>query len=287
VANYALIDGYLDSLRTSVRWRRDLDDLVAELEDHLYSAVEHFVARGTEPELAQQRTLERFGDPDLLATAFASTPKGGLAVPTQFTKTTGIVALISAAAWLIALVGIWISSLFPDATGVDPDQFVANGQTIAFIGATGALFGAGVLMVVTMVGLQQRHGGLGLLGIIGIGVTGLGVITLLAAWAFGLWVTVIGIGTLVFGVAMLRRDVAPRVWTVVWGAGMAAGAVIWGLLRWFEVGIADEWGNFVIADAAGVLVGVIAMAIGLAGIGNWLRNEEPVDIEPAEPLTTA
>ena len=38
MADYALIDGYLDSLRTAVRWRRDLDDLVAELEDHLYSA---------------------------------------------------------------------------------------------------------------------------------------------------------------------------------------------------------------------------------------------------------
>ena len=84
MADYALIDGYLDSLRTAVRWRRDLDDLVAELEDHLYSAVEQFEARGIESRLAQQRTLERFGDPDVLATAFASTPQGGFAVPTTF-----------------------------------------------------------------------------------------------------------------------------------------------------------------------------------------------------------
>jgi len=31
----------------------------------------------------------------------------------------------------------------------------------------------------------------------------------------------------------------------------------------------------------------IIMAIGLAGIGRWLRSEEPVDLTPSEPLATA
>ena len=41
MARYALIDGYLDTMRTEIRWRRDLDDLVSEMEDHLYSTVEN------------------------------------------------------------------------------------------------------------------------------------------------------------------------------------------------------------------------------------------------------
>ena len=63
MAEYALIDGYLDTMRTRVRWRRDVDDLVAEMEDHLYSTVERFEARGTDTQLAQRQTLDRFGDP--------------------------------------------------------------------------------------------------------------------------------------------------------------------------------------------------------------------------------
>ncbi len=93
MAESVLIDGYLDTMRTRVRWRRDVDDLVAEVEDHLYSTVERFEARGTEAQLAQRHTLERFGDPDLMADAYASTPRGGIAVPTTFTKTAGLVAI--------------------------------------------------------------------------------------------------------------------------------------------------------------------------------------------------
>ncbi len=66
MAEYALIDGYLDAFRTQVRWRRDVEDLVAEVGDHLYSTVERFEARGTDPRLAQRQTLDRFGDPDLM-----------------------------------------------------------------------------------------------------------------------------------------------------------------------------------------------------------------------------
>ena len=46
MAHYALIDGYLDTMRSEIRWRKDLDDVVSEMEDHLYSTVEHLVASG-------------------------------------------------------------------------------------------------------------------------------------------------------------------------------------------------------------------------------------------------
>ncbi len=46
MADYALIDGYVDTLRARMRWRGDVEDLVAEVRDHLYSAVEGLEAGG-------------------------------------------------------------------------------------------------------------------------------------------------------------------------------------------------------------------------------------------------
>jgi hypothetical protein len=287
VADYALIDGYLESMRASIRWRRDLDDVIAEIEDHLISATERFEARGSDRVNAQQRTLDEFGDPKVLAVAFASTPTGGIAVPTRFTKSAGMVAVVSAAAWIIGLVAVAIAAGLPDATGTDPDQFVANGQTIFFIVGSTSMLAAGVLMFVTMIGLYRRHGSLGILGIVGLGITGLGVFTLLIVWAFALWMTLIGAGVLLFAISLLRRDISPRLWTVVWGGGMAVGAITWYVLRWLEVGDRDQWGDYPLAVAFALPVGIIIMAVGLAGIGRWLDSEEPVDLTPSEPLATA
>jgi hypothetical protein len=287
VADYALIDGYLESMRSSIRWRRDLDDVIAEIEDHLISATESFEARGSDRVNAQQRTLDEFGDPKVLAVAFASTPTGGIAVPSTFTKSAGVFAIVSAVAWIIGLVAIAIAAGLPEATGVDPDQFVANSQTIFFIVGATSLLAAGVLMFVTMIGLYRRHGSLGIFGIGGLGVTGLGVVTLLIAWAFPLWMTLIGLGVLLFAISLLRRDVSPRLWTVVWGGGMAVGAITWYVLRWLEVGDRDQWGDYPLAVAFALPIGVVIMAIGLIGIGRWLRSEEPVELTPSEPLATA
>lgn len=287
MANYVLIDGYLESLRSSIRWRRDLDDVIAEMEDHLISAAERFEARGADRRAAQRRTLEQFGDPKVLAAAFASAPTGGIAVPTSFTKSAGSAAVSSASAWIVALVTIGISAGLPDATGVDPDQLVFNGQTVLWMIGTASLVGAGALMFVAMIGLYRRHGSLGVLGIGGLAVTGLGVATLLIAWAFGIWMTLIGLGVLLYAGAIGRRQVAPRVWTAVWGSGMAIGAGTWHALRWLQVGSPDQWGDYPVAVGVGLPVGVVIMAVGLAGIGRWLRNEEPVDLGPTEPIATA
>lgn len=287
MANYALIDGYLESLRSSIRWRRDLDDVIAEIEDHLISATERFEARGSEHLAAQQRTLDEFGDPKVLAVAFASTPTGGIAVPTTSTNTAGLFAIVSALVWIVGLVAIAVSAGLPDATGVEPDQFVANGQTLAFMVGSASLLAAGVAMLVAMVGMYRRHAGLGIAGIVGLGITSLGVAALLVAWAFALWMTLIGIGVLVFAIPLIGRDLAPRASTVLWGGGMASGAIVWYVLRWMEVGDPDRWGDYPLATAIALPIGVISMAIGLAGIGRWLRSEEPADLTPSEPLTTA
>jgi hypothetical protein len=287
MADYVLIDGYLESVRSSIRWCRDLDDVIAEIEDHLLSATERFEARGTERMAAQQRTLDQFGDPKVLAVAFASTPTGGITVPTTFTNSAGLFGIVSSVLWIIGLIAIAISAGLPDATGVDPTQFVANGQTLFFMLGSMSLLVAGALMIVAMIGVYRRHGSLGILGVAGLGITGLGVATLLVAWAFALWMTLVGLGVLVFAIALLRRDLAPRFSTVLWGGGMALGAFTWYVLRWMEVGEPDQWGDYPLAVAFALPIGVVIMAIGLAGIGRWLRGEQPVDLASSEPLATA
>jgi hypothetical protein len=122
---------------------------------------------------------------------------------------------------------------------------------------------------------------------LGLGITVLGVAASVITWFWGLWITLIGLGVLIFAIAMLRRDIAPRVWTVIWGAGLALGAITWGVLRWLEVGTADQWGDYWVANATGAALGVLILAVGLIGLGRWLVSEEPAAIEPTSPLTPA
>ena len=99
--------------------------------------------------------------------------------------------------------------------------------------------------------------------------------------------TLIGLGVLLFAISLLRRDVSPRLWTAVWGSGMAVGAISWYVLRWLEVGTRDQWGDYPLAVGIALPIGIVIMAIGLFGIGRWLHHEQPVDLTPHEPLTTA
>ena len=114
MARHALIDRYVDTMRDRIRWRRDLDDLVSEIEDHLYSSVETLLATGVDADAAQRTTLDRFGDPEVLAVAYASTPSGGIAMPTKGTQRIGYVATAAAVFWVIAAIGDFATAAWDD-----------------------------------------------------------------------------------------------------------------------------------------------------------------------------
>ena len=109
--------------------------------------------------------------------------------------------------------------------------------------------------------------------------TALGVATTVFAWAFGVWFTLIAIGAVLFAVAILRRDIAPRLWTIAFGAGLAIGAVVWHAIRWLEVGNAT-------ANIFGVTIGALLMLAGFIGLGLWLRSEHPAEFITAAPRAT-
>ncbi len=280
MARYALIDGYLDTMRTEIHGRRDLDDVVYEMEDHLYSAVERLVAQGLKSDAAQETTLDRFGEPKALAAVYASTNTGGIAVPTTTTKLAGTVAYFSAALYFVGLIAFWAAAVFPDRPAyVDPEAMILDGQTISWMTFTFVSFAAGAIMLFVMVGLHQRHGGLGSVGMIGLIVTGIGVLATMAIWAVFFWLAIIATGLITFAIAVLRRGITPRLWTLVWAAGPAVGATAFLVLRWLEVGTPDVWGDYWVASSVGLNAGIVSMAAGLIGLGTWLRSEEPVDAD--------
>jgi hypothetical protein len=63
-----LIDRYLDELRQEL-WSRSpfKERIIREIEDHLREAVEREQERGAAPQEAEQRAIERFGQPQVLA----------------------------------------------------------------------------------------------------------------------------------------------------------------------------------------------------------------------------
>ena len=269
MAEYVLIDGYVDTLRTRVRWRRDVDDLVAEVEDHLYSTVERFEARGTDSQLAQRKTLDRFGDPDLMADAFASTPRGGIAVPTKFTKTAGLFAIVASVLWVVSIAIFWLGQGSDGNTG----YFIWSISVVA----------AGALTLVATVGLRRRLGGLGGLGMAGMIILGVGVVVSFITWATMLWMAVEGVGMLLITLAAWPIRLAPRPATIAYGSGMLLGAITFGVLTALKVGTPDSFGDYPVAWDVGFIIGIVIVAAGLLGIGLWLRGEEPADINTDTP----
>jgi hypothetical protein len=276
VARYALIDGYLDTMRTEIRWRRDLDDLVSEMEDHLYSTVENLLATGIEPNTAQQDTLDRFGEPKVLAAVYASNNTGGIAVPTRNTIRAGTFALAAAFFWVAAAASYgWLR-------GSDDGDWQLGYGFFSI-----AVLLGGILGLLAAVGVSKRLGGLGALGMVGLVITGIGVVASMLAWFVPFWMGIQGIGLLVFGVAVLRTGIAPMWSTLFTSSGFALGVITFIVATAAELGDQDEWGDYPDAWALGGTVGMVIVAIGLIGWGLWLRNEEPVDIDSDTPAITA
>ena len=273
MARYAMIDGYLDTMRGEIRWRRDLEDVVAEMEDHLYSAVESFLARGLESDTAQRATLDRFGEPRVLAAVYASTPTGGIAVPTQSTIRAGLFALVAAGFWILAA-----------ATYVMMDAQADEWQGYYYAFSAGVLI-AGVLTALALFGMKARHGGLGLSGTIGVWLYVVGVIFSVIAWAMPMWMGVQGIALLILALRVYALGLAPKAATVAMGGGFLLGVAAFFILTAAEVGWQDSYGDYPLAWIIGGVTGFVLLAAGLVGWGLWLRSEVAADIQaPSSPL---
>ena len=95
MAEPSLIAAYLVELRYSVANLDDVDDIVAEAEDHLLTATEAGVARGLSETDAEAEALARFGSAALVSRVCIEEAKRGGAVSTQLTRRAGVAAMIA------------------------------------------------------------------------------------------------------------------------------------------------------------------------------------------------
>ena len=269
MAGHDLIETYLHQLHGSLRWHPDVDDLVDEAADHLHETADRLIRAGTHPATAQSETLARFGDPALVAHAFARTAQGGLAMPTRFTRAAGTIGLAAAALWALAGAGGWLG-------GTDLLIDWTSGAYLVWANLAGL---AALGTVLALTGLLVRSGGLrGWLPAVALLAGGTGAVLLVGAT----WAWPIGTGLLAAagGLALWRAHAvtpagARRDWLML--AAWPTGIAVFALLTWQRVGPVDDFGDYPIALAAGFTTGAILTALGLTGMSGWLRGEEPAD----------
>lgn len=273
MAEHAVIDRYLTELEREVRWVRDAEDIIEEVADHLLEAVAIHTRRGLDRVAAQKRALTEFGDPTLVGRAFASARSGGIAVPTEFTRRSGVALVASSFLWLAAL------AVFYWSDHLDRTRPWEGLPQVMYLVGTFTLMGAGVLLAIGILGVNRRHGGaLGNTGSLAFWVAALTTVTAFGAWAWGGWLTALGLGAVVLATALHRSDIAPKLPGLLIGIGgaFAAGAA------WVFQMTAEEVEFGSGAFYATIVAGIAVYSVGLALLGWWLRSEEAVEhLDPA------
>jgi hypothetical protein len=211
----------------------------------------------------------------LMGDAVADTPRGGSAVPTEFTKTAGIFALAASGLWLASLAIIWLG------------KFADDFDTWIYLVWSASILVAGAFTFVATLGLRQRHETFRRSGTVGLVILGFGVVLSIISWALPLWMTVQGVGMLLVVLAILPKGVAPRAASVAYGSGMLIGAILFGVLTAMKVGSPDQFGDYPLAWDIGITVGLGIVAAGLLGIGTWLRGEQPASVERSDQALIA
>lgn len=263
-----MIDRYLAELRRTLAPHRDVDDLLDEVADHLHSSAERGRAAGLDPEAADRRALDAFGDPDLVARVYAAERRGGLAVPTRFTRTAGTLLVLGGAAWTLSfvlLLGVAVLNR-TNPLGVPSTLYLMSGSALA-IGATA--------MIPGLVGVYVRHRRRGPLLLAAFVLLGVGLLACGYPMALIVWVPSVGSGAALLAVWLRRHDMAPRNAALQLGVGGAAATVV-----------VLTPGVGVTADAAWLLALVAALmvcVVGIVGLGRWLRSEQPLD-DPEQAL---
>ena len=268
-----LTDQYVEAVRQRLRWRDDVGDITDELGDHLRSATDSLIEQGIAPAEAERQVLAGFGDPAEVSMSFVSSGSRGLAMPTEATRAAGVAAIVSAVAWCCVALA-WNGSYLAEQANGKWDGIPQG----LFLAATLAMMAATATQLVTWIGLDKRHGGLGVLGTAGLVATGLGVLASLVSWFFPFWASILAVGTLLLATPMLRRGLAPRPATALAALAWPVGLATFIVLRALEVGPVDQWGDHPLAINVGLSVGAVLSATSLGLLGRWLAREEPATV---------
>jgi hypothetical protein len=265
--NSDVIDACLHRLRRSLQWRSDVDDILAEMEDHLQEAVSRLVDRGMDPGDAAAMALASFGEPDSVARSFARTPSGGIAVPTRLTRRAGAVAHAAAGMWILAAM---LTPLATDFVVPWQQSYYLVWSASVVLAALATTVAVSGLLVRSAAGLRWAGPSLGLL-ILGTG-----------AFIVGTWLWQLGAGLLALGalLALARaRAAGLRLSTLDWlVVGPPVGAVAQIVVDRLDGGVM----NAALAGVLGFGIAAVANAAALVRLGWWLRSETPADLDDAQ-----
>lgn len=228
--------------------------IVDELTDHLLEKVDRFESQGLSRAKAEERAIEEFGSPRLVATTFAQSK--GVGVPTTFTRYSGLAAALGPL--IVAISLIW-QEYSIDLAGALISEMYLPGMTLIAIALFGIYF--------------RTRGQLGRVGRFGFRLIFIGFLIGLVSSAFwfgpgaflGLLVLLAGLFSYLG--AVMQADVLPKVPVVTVMAGIAIA---------FLVGVAGPIMETNTGPAA-TTSGTIVMTIGLLGIGRFLWSERVDD----------
>jgi hypothetical protein len=266
MADSDLITGYLTVLRSSLRWRRDIDDLACEIDDHLRCAAARLEERGLDPASAQREVLVRFGDATLVAHAFSLTAYGGSAMPTRLTRAAGTFAVIAAVAWLAVAPAAII--------GAGSEDWEAHYTTLALLS-----FFASACSTIALFGLMRRAGSRGAMSGVALTLAVLGTLALgIVTWAWLVAVSLLAIAAVMAVLALhsarLGTTTGNALLVAAWPVGVASAVV----LDMFQVGPIDAYGEPYLGQLIGYSAGGLLFAAGLLVSGWWLRREAVVEV---------
>jgi len=246
------IGAYVAQLRRDLRWRKDVDAIAAEAEDHLRESAAAMTAGGVPPERAQQEAVRAFGSADAVARAFVSGAHGtGIAVPTRFTRAAGFAGIAAALLWAdAALVGVVGYRSLIDSSEWEPTYFALAALITLLAGAT----------TVALTGLLARSGS-GRSGRAFV-VAGAGIIaTLLLAvftWGWAIGALPLSAAALLVGLSLTG---APRAAALVLAAAWPVGLLLTPL-----------------AFAVAFVTAALMSAGSLLAIGRTLAREAPAPL---------
>lgn len=202
MAEYALIDAYLESLGEQLTHRRDALDLRDEIADHLYLSVETSTARGVDVSQAERTTLDRFGEPHLVAALLAAVPQKGIDMISTLSRAAGPLTLIAALAWVAVIIAgpSGFVAYFDRTWSTDEYLFSALPMGLAVLAT-------GIAVIALMVRATGR-----LDALVGIVIASMVValaLSVLFAWAYFAWAVYLAVG-LAVGIARAERTAEAR-----------------------------------------------------------------------------
>jgi len=266
VAEPRLIAAFLTELRYSAARLADIDDVVAEAEDHLLASVEAGIASGRSRADAEAEALARFGSAPFVAHVFIEEAKRGGAVSTRLTRRAGLAAMLSPLLMIVGAVG---NEAVPASEGALHGVFV-----MLLVAAFGAF-------ALALWGIRKRHGGLGAWGRAAFWLfVASPVIALPFGWGAGAAFAIVQLAVVaLLGIGMIRARILPVPAVGLFTLAPAATIVMAGGLT--AAGV----------DAALYApIGVAAFVVGLAWVGWAMWREPALDVHGNSgpgPLATA